>query len=47
MQILLGTTNASKIKYFQRMLTGIDASFVTLRDLSITDAPAEIGRDPR
>lgn len=47
MQILLGTTNASKIKYFERMLTGIDASFVTLRDLSITDAPAEIGRDPQ
>ena len=47
MQILLGTTNASKVNYFERMLAGMDVSFVTLRDLNITATPKESGRDPQ
>lgn len=47
MRILLGTTNASKVKYFAQMLKGVDAEFVTLRDLGITEVPGETGRDPK
>ena len=46
MEILLGTTNPSKVGYFERVLEGLDVSFVTLRDLGITDEPEECGATP-
>ena len=46
MQILIGTTNPAKVKYFERLLEGIDAQCVTLRDLSITQEPQETGASP-
>lgn len=46
MQILIGTTNPSKVKYFERLLEGIDAQCVTLRSLNITQEPQETGTTP-
>ncbi|MBR6744709.1 MAG: non-canonical purine NTP pyrophosphatase [Clostridia bacterium] len=46
MRILLGTTNPSKVKRFEKMLGGYDAEFLTLRDLGITDEPQETGKTP-
>ena len=46
MQILLGTTNPSKVAYFEDLLRGADARFVTLRDLGITAEPEECGNTP-
>lgn len=47
MQILLGTTNPSKVGYFMNILKGTSVSFLTLRDLGITDEPLESGSSPR
>ena len=46
MQILLGTTNPSKVGYFEWLLEGLDVTFVTLRDLGVTDEPEESGKTP-
>lgn len=45
-EILLGTTNPSKIKRFQALLKGYEVSFLTLKDLGITEEPEEEGRTP-
>ena len=47
MNILLGTTNPSKVGYFARVLEGTEISFVTLRDLGVTEEPEETGATPR
>ena len=46
MQILLGTTNPSKVGHFEWMLEGLDVTFVTLRKLGVTDEPEEAGTTP-
>lgn len=46
MRILIGTTNPSKAKYFERLMEGMDVQCVTLRDLGITDEPQETGAMP-
>ena len=43
---MLGTTNPSKIKRFEKMLGGYDAEFLTLKDLNITNEPQESGSTP-
>lgn len=45
-KILLGTTNASKIKRFMDLLDGYDVAFYTLSDLGITGEPDEMGTTP-
>jgi len=45
-QILIGTTNPSKITRFQDLLAGEDVAFLTLRDLKITAEPPETGATP-
>jgi len=46
MRILLGTTNPSKAAYFEDLLRGVNAEFVTLKDLAITEEPEECGKTP-
>lgn len=46
MQVLIGTTNPSKAKYFEALLEGTGAQCVTLRDLNITQEPQETGSTP-
>lgn len=46
MRILIGTTNPSKVKRFEKMLSGYDVSFYTLKDLDITEEPEEAGCSP-
>lgn len=46
MKILLGTTNPSKVGYFEHVLRGEDVTFVTLRDLGVTREPEECGATP-
>lgn len=46
MQILIGTTNPSKIGYFEELLAGCGVEFVTLRDLNVTQEPQETGSTP-
>ena len=46
LRILLGTTNPSKAAYFEDLLCGVDADFVTLADLGIADEPEECGATP-
>ncbi len=45
-QVLIGTTNPSKVKRFEKMLAEYDVEFLTLRDLGITDEPQETGSTP-
>lgn len=47
MQILLGTTNPAKVRMFEKWFRGYDVSFVTPKDLNISEEPAETGADPR
>ena len=47
MRILIGTTNPSKVGYFENLLEGCGAEFITLRDLGVTDEPQETGSTPR
>ena len=44
--ILVGTTNPAKAMYFQDLLKGSNAKFVTLGDLGITKEPQETGHTP-
>lgn len=46
MKILIGTTNPSKIKRFEKMLAGYDAEFLTLKDFDIHGEPHECGNTP-
>lgn len=46
MQVLLGTTNPSKVERFKKLLGGCDVEFLTLRDLNITQEPEEQGSTP-
>jgi len=46
MDILLGTTNPSKVLRFEGFLAGYPVRFYTLKDLGITGEPEETGRDP-
>lgn len=46
MDILLGTTNPSKVKRFASFLEGCDVRFYTLEDLGITREPEEKGGSP-
>lgn len=45
-QILLGTTNPSKVKRFEWLLNGYDVSFLTLYDIGVYDVPEESGATP-
>ena len=47
MDILLGTTNPSKINRFKGFLEGYDVRFFTPADLGITAVPEETGSDPQ
>ena len=40
-RILIGTTNPSKLKRFEGLLSGFDVEFLTLNDLGITQEPEE------
>ncbi|MBQ8333459.1 MAG: non-canonical purine NTP pyrophosphatase [Clostridia bacterium] len=46
MQILLGTTNPSKIRRFSSLLDGFGCTFVTPPELEIHGEPDETGRTP-
>ncbi len=46
MRILIGTTNPSKVKRFEKMLAEYNVEFLTLQDLGITDEPQETGTTP-
>ncbi len=46
MEILIGTTNPSKVARFQSLLEGYDLRFLTLRDLGIRTEPEETGASP-
>lgn len=46
-QILLGTHNAAKVKYFGQILSGLDVTLVTPRELNIMDTPREVGQNPK
>lgn len=46
MKILIGTSNPSKVRRFRELLGDLDAEFLTLADLQITDEPEELGSTP-
>ncbi len=46
MQVLLGTTNPSKVARFTKLLAGCGVEFLTLQDLGITKEPEEQGCTP-
>ena len=46
MKILIGTTNPSKVRYFETLLADADAVFVTPGELGIADDPQETGHTP-
>lgn len=46
LQVLIGTTNPSKVLYFESLLEGLPVRCVTLRDLDIDREPDECGRTP-
>ena len=46
MKVLIGTTNPSKVKRFEDLLSEYDVSFCTLKDLNIIAEPDEEGRNP-
>lgn len=46
MKVLIGTTNPSKIRRFEELLSGCDIEFLTLKDLGITNEPRETGNNP-
>jgi inosine/xanthosine triphosphate pyrophosphatase family protein len=46
MEILIGTTNPSKVARFQSLLGGYPVRFLTLRDLDIRTEPEETGANP-
>lgn len=46
MKVLIGTTNPSKVRRFEELMSGFDIEFVTLGDLGITQEPDESGKTP-
>ena len=46
MRILIGTTNPSKVRYFEAMLADADVAFVTPGELGIADEPQGTGGTP-
>lgn len=46
MKVLIGTTNPSKVKRFEELLSDYEIEFLTLRDLGITEEPEETGSTP-
>lgn len=46
MDVLIGTTNPSKVEYFKSLLDGCGITFYTLQDLHIHQEPEEQGRTP-
>lgn len=46
MRVLIGTTNPSKVKRFEKMLAGYDVEFLTLHDLGVVQEPKETGKTP-
>lgn len=46
MDVLIGTTNPSKVEYFESLLRGCGAVFYTLKDLQIDQEPEEQGQTP-
>lgn len=46
MKVLIGTTNPSKVKRFEELLSDCEIEFLTLRDLAITEEPEETGSTP-
>ena len=46
MQVLIGTTNPAKLKFFQDALSEYDVDLITLNELGITAEPGETGRNP-
>lgn len=46
MKVLIGTTNPSKVRRFQELLTGCDIEFYTLKELGIETEPEEHGNTP-
>lgn len=45
-EVLIGTTNPSKVKRFADLLKDCNIEFLTLKDLNITDEPDETGQTP-
>lgn len=46
MKVLIGTTNPSKVKRFEKLLDEYDIEFLTLKDLGIEEEPDESGNTP-
>lgn len=46
MKVLLGTTNPSKVRRFEELLSGYGLEFCTLSDLGIDSEPDEAGKTP-
>ncbi len=46
MKVLIGTTNPSKLRRFEELLSGYDIEFYSLRDLGIDVEPDETGKTP-
>lgn len=46
MKVLIGATNPSKVKRFEKFLDGCNIEFCTLKDLGITQGPEESGMNP-
>ena len=46
MQILIGTTNPSKVEYFHSVLGDIPATLLTLHELGVSGGPQETGATP-
>ena len=46
MQVLVGTTNPSKVRRFQDLLHDYDVEFLTLKDKNIVQSPPETGSTP-
>ena len=45
-RVLIGTTNPAKIGWFERLLEGKGAEFLTLKDLGVDSEPEETGANP-
>ena len=46
MRVLIGTTNPSKVRRFEELLSGYGLEFCTLNDLGIDAEPDECGKTP-
>lgn len=46
MEVLIGTTNPSKVERFKTLLDGCHLTFYTLKDLHISEEPEEKGNTP-